>query len=113
VRRAQRSEQAQAYRGLYNTRQWRETRRLQLMRHPLCERCLGRGYTRQATEIHHRKAHKGDWGLFLDPENLESLCASCHNSEAQQQEKRGYSKLVGPDGLPTDPMHPLNRRRKP
>jgi len=107
-----RSEHAQAYRHLYKTPQWRKTQRLQLMRQPLCERCSAGGRIERATLAHHRVAHKGDWSLFLDPANLESLCAPCHNSEAQQQERIGYSKRVGPDGRPVDPKHPSYRPRR-
>ena len=63
----------------------------------------------RATVVHHRIAHKGDWQLFIDPENLESVCKPCHDSEAQQQERVGYSTRVDAAGIPEDPNHPFNR----
>jgi len=42
-------------------------------------------------------------------DNMQSLCAHCHNSTKQSEERLGYSRGVGPDGYPIDPRHPTNR----
>lgn len=76
---------------------------------PLCERHLARGHLVPMTKVHHKIPHKGNRELFFDEGNLESLCDSCHESEAKQQEIRGYSSTIGPDGWPYDPAHPANR----
>src|SRR5690606_7138473 len=81
----------------------------QLADHPLCERCEKAGRITPATVVHHRKAYKGDWPLFIDPDNHESLCAPHHDTLAQREEARGY--VIGCDeaGRPVDPQHPWNR----
>jgi len=63
------------------------------------------------TVVNHRRPHRGDWALFIDPRNHESVCKPCHDSAIQREEKRGLS-CVGVDvtGRPTDPSHPWNRR---
>lgn len=108
MRRNQRSEEAKAWRGYYATKAWREARAAQLRKQPTCERCEKRGKLVLATVCNHRTPHKGDWALFIDPDNHESVCAPCHDGEIQQTEKNGYSLHTGADGIPTDPNHPWN-----
>ena len=105
-----RSPQAAQYRKLYNTARWHRTRSYQLRHYPLCERCKAKGYISQATVCHHI-----DKDSKLDPERFfhgpyQSLCTSCHDSDAQQEERIGFSTAVGTDGWPTDNRHPSNRR---
>lgn len=95
------------WRNWYKLKSWFNLRDRQLGRQPLCERHKERGKYVAATVVHHKVPHRGDRALFIDPDNLESLCKACHDGEAQQQEKRGFSSRVGPDGWPTDDGHPL------
>jgi len=70
-------DRATIHRTVYNTRRWQALRADHLARHPLCARCTR---TIPAVIVHHRTPirHGGDpW----DPDNLESLCQSCHNAE--------------------------------
>jgi 5-methylcytosine-specific restriction enzyme A len=92
---------------LYSRHRWRRRRRLHLIAHPLCERCGA-----PATVVHHRERHQGDVNRFV-LSALEALCKSCHDRDAQQQERRGYSTEIGADGLPTDPLHPAWNRPLP
>jgi 5-methylcytosine-specific restriction protein A len=95
---------------LYDGVLWRALRRRHLASKPLCEGCrrLGRGTA--ATVVHHKIAHNDDMDLFLDPDNLESLCASCHSGAEQVAVGVGYSQACGVDGWPTDSRHPNFRR---
>jgi hypothetical protein len=77
---------------------WRGTyglRRLQLTRQVLCERCLSKGKTTPATTVNHRKPHKDDWSLFIDPLNHESTCKDHHDSTIKAEENQGYT--IGTD----------------
>ena len=85
-------------------------RPVKLSEQPLCEWCLANNIIRAAEVVHHRIAHKGDWSLFTDYDNLEALCKRCHDSEAQSIERRGYNNRIGDDGWPVDPDHPSNKR---
>src|SRR6266516_2838836 len=97
------------YHVWYASRRWKRLRKLHLQQSPLCVRCQRKGMTRAATEVHHPKAHKGDPLLFWDPNNLESLCHSCHSREAQSEDHLGYNKFaVDDDGWPSDSKHPTN-----
>lgn len=109
VRQDRRSSQALTYRPLYNTARWHRTRKYQLDQRPLCERCKAKGYVVQANVCHHV-----DKDSKLDPERFfngpfESLCSHCHDSDAQQVERIGFSTAVGTDGWPIDERHPANR----
>lgn len=105
----QRSAEAGAYRRLYKTSLWQRTRKAQLQREPLCQRCRIKDRLTPATVCHHvdPKTKLDEATFFAGP--FQSLCAPCHDGDAQQQEKRGFSTEVGADGWPTDERHPANR----
>jgi hypothetical protein len=96
------------WRRLYKTARWRAIRQQQLRAHPLCKRHLDRARVVKATVVHHVDRHNGDpIKFFAGP--FESLCAHCHDSDAQGEERIGYSRQIGEDGFPVDPRHPMNR----
>jgi len=84
-RRAERSEEAKAWRWMYQTDAWKQLRGSQLLREPFCRTCAGRGLRVPATDVDHIQDHKGDWALFADPDNLESLCHSCHSRKTARE----------------------------
>lgn len=93
------------WRHLYNSKAWHRLRTKQLMAEPLCAYCQALGRVTAAQVVDHKTPHKGDAELFHDPDNLQSLCKTCHDSAKQRQEKSGH--LVGCDasGIPVDPGH--------
>jgi 5-methylcytosine-specific restriction endonuclease McrA len=97
-----------AWNDFYKTARWQRLRKLQLIQHPLCKFCLQRGIVTRANVVDHVRPHRGDWTDFITGE-LQSLCASCHDSAKRQIELRGYSCDVGVDGYPIDPNHPFDR----
>lgn len=74
-----RSAEAQSWRWMYQTLEWAQLRGGQLLREPFCRECARRGLRVRATDVDHIRDHKGDWRIFTDPANLESLCHSCHS----------------------------------
>ncbi len=103
-----RSPEAEAYRRLYKTARWQHIRKAQLTKRPVCERCRKRGRVTIATVCHHvdRDSKANPETFFAGP--FESLCAPCHDSDAQGEEARGYSTAIDADGWPTDPRHPTH-----
>ena len=88
----QRSAEAQAWRWMYGTDVWKRLREDQLLQEPFCRECARRGVRRYATDVDHIRDHKGDWAVFTDPGNLESLCHSCHSRKTARelwQNRRG------------------------
>ena len=81
-------------RAWYSLRLWRDQLQpQQLQRQPLCELHLERGEIVAANTVNHRTPHKGDWSLFVDPYNHQSVCASCHSSDVQRQERQPLPTL--------------------
>ena len=65
---------------MYNSPKWRKLRAEKLRQCPECELCGA-----PATEVHHIRAHNGDWTLFLDYYNLMSICHECHLKQTQRE----------------------------
>lgn len=80
-----RSAEAQAWRWMYGADEWKLLRGNQLLEEPFCRECARRGVRRYATDVDHIRDHKGDWAVFTDPENLESLCHSCHSRKTARE----------------------------
>lgn len=67
----------------YNTKEWKNLRLVKLMDDPLCEECLREGRTTLAVDVHHIRKfmsvrEENRWNIFLDKDNLMSLCKKCH-----------------------------------
>ena len=93
---------------------WKRLRKRQLQKEPLCLMCKAEGFIVAATVANHTVAHKGDWYLFVDPDNLDSLCKLHHDRDQQSFEKGGSPKLkFDADGWPLqDPNELLAKRAK-
>lgn len=103
------------YGHLYDLPAWESLRREAFQRDALtcalCGRvCVGRYPAASSPVCDHIRPHRGDLRLFLDPDNLQTLCKDCHDRAKQGQEARGYSLATDADGWPLDPCHPANRR---
>ena len=85
------------YHNWYSLSIWTDDLRpAQLLREPFCRECARRGVRTWATVVDHVKPHRGDWWLFIDPQNHQSLCERCHNRKtaremAQERRKNGPS----------------------
>lgn len=94
---------SRSYQHLYKTSHWTKARKAFLSAHPVCCFCK----KTLATVVDHIQPHRGDEALFYDQTNWQPLCKPCHDSTKKQIESKGYSKAIGPDGLPLDPNHPF------
>ena len=83
---AQRRESAE-WHDLYLLPIWKDKLRPgQLIREPFCRECWQLRRERvPATDVDHIVPHRGDMDLFLDPDNLESLCHSCHSRKTMEE----------------------------
>lgn len=71
------------------TYKWRKARERYLRHHPLCVECLKDGRAIEATDLDHKKPHKGDMVLFWDQSNWQGLCHP-HHSEKTSREDGGF-----------------------
>lgn len=88
-----RSEEAKAWRWMYGTPEWKRMRHEQLLREPYCRECVRKGVRTWATDVDHVRDHKGDWALFTDEENLQSLCHPCHSRKTAAEMAKNRQKF--------------------
>lgn len=93
-KRAERRASAE-YHGWYSLSIWTDDLRpAQLLREPWCRECARHGVSTRATVVDHVIPHQGDWQMFIDPANHQSLCKRCHDQktareQAEEHKKRG------------------------
>jgi 5-methylcytosine-specific restriction endonuclease McrA len=93
----------QPWRKMYNCVTWRRLRTLVLARDPVCKICNRAA----ATVADHKRDHKGDPKLFYDMNNLQGLCAPCHDLKTgetshpgtSEEDKSPFSTIVGDAAL--------------
>lgn len=73
---------------------WQKKRAAFLAANPLCAKCSTDEHPVPATVLDHIKPHRGDDALFWDESNWQGLCAHCHSS-AKQREEKNRGKWVG------------------
>ncbi|PLR93200.1 HNH endonuclease [Bacillus sp. T33-2] len=81
----------QEARAFYKSTAWEKCRDVVLRRdHYLCQECYRNKKVTPADLVHHIVELLNDWDMALDPDNLESLCHSCHN---RKHPEKGFVKL--------------------
>lgn len=98
-----------ASKELYSTKEWKAIRAKRLHKEPLCRMCKQMSISTPAYIVDHIIPHKQDRKLFFDYNNTQSLCKPHHDSTKQSMESRGFSRQIGDDGWPIDPLHPVQR----
>jgi 5-methylcytosine-specific restriction enzyme A len=83
-------------------RDWQKLRLSHLQQNPWCVRCEQDGRVTAAAQVDHTIPHKGDPALFWDPDNLQSLCETCH-SRKTAVEDGGFGR---PPRTPQDRRNP-------
>lgn len=64
------------WRNWYKLKVWvKHLQPWKLAETPICEKCHRNG----AYVVHHIVDHRGNWALFVDKDNLMSLCKPCHD----------------------------------
>ena len=101
----------------YNSRRWKNLRRLKLSSNPLCELCEKAGLVVSANQVDHiTSIQAGGDAASLD--NLMSLCTPCHSRKTvlkdggfgRQASDTPLIKGCDDRGKPLDPNHPWNTR---
>lgn len=76
----------------YSSKAWSKLRSVKMHDQPLCEECLANDIIRPAVDIHHIIPfgqgidEQQQWELFLDYDNLMSLCKECHRKKHKYRE---------------------------
>jgi len=83
----------QEYQEIYQDKRWLKLRNHKRRVDPLCERCEKMNHVTPMKEVHHRKPFQEGRNkaeieeLAFDWENLESVCASCHEARHKELKK--------------------------
>lgn len=97
-----RHRESASWQRLYKSALWLRMRDAQLAAEPLCRFCLMVEDVTEATVCDHIIPHKGSIELFHDQNNLQSLCASCHDRLKARIESGKKAVIVGVDGYPVE-----------
>lgn len=85
------------YHGWYNLPIWTQRLRpAQLLREPFCRECARQGKRTRASVVDHIVPHRGDWALFVDAGNHQSLCKYHHDQKTareQAQDRREFGQI--------------------
>lgn len=84
----------------YKSKEWLEMREHHLKIERYCRYCAELNMITRATHVDHVKPHRGDPELFLDKNNLQSLCGICHNAAKLKEETYGHAIGCDLDGWP-------------
>lgn len=84
----------QPWRAWYKTARWQRLRKKIILRDDMMCRATGQLLTgvhpaANSPVVDHIVPHRGDEALFWDPDNLQTVSKSYHDSEKQRQEKSG------------------------
>ena len=85
------------YHGWYLLPVWTDDLRPgQLLHEPFCRECARRGMRTPATVVDHIRPHRGDWAMFVDKANHQSMCKSCHDRKTarEQATERGKNSVI-------------------
>ena len=85
------------YHAWYSLPIWTDRLRpQQLLREPFCRECARAGIRTRATVADHVRPHRGDWALFTDEANLQSLCKYHHDQKTAREmaQDRRESKQI-------------------
>jgi 5-methylcytosine-specific restriction protein A len=74
------------YHHMYNNTRWKQARLSYLKANPLCVMCKDEGQLTPAQVVDHITPHKGDYKLFWDVRNWQSLCCSHHNEKTARED---------------------------
>ena len=81
------------YHGWYLLPIWTDDLRpAQLLREPFCRECARQGIRTRATVVDHVRPFRGDWALFIDPANHQSLCKHHHDQKTAREQAEERQK---------------------
>ena len=64
-----------------------------------------------ATIVDHKIPHRGNYELFWDSDNWQSLCKRCHDSGKKIKENSGVYPGCDVNGMPVDGDHLWNKNK--
>ena len=81
----------------YNSNAWHSLRNAYYVKHPLCECCMSHDRITVADHVHHKLIWLSQptealrWQVFLDENNLMSVCSKCHSALHAKAKRYGLA----------------------
>ena len=69
-----------------HSKRYLDLRQIHLSEHPLCVEHLKYGRDAAGTVIDHITPHKGNYDLFWDTSNWQTLCNPCHSAKTARED---------------------------
>lgn len=91
----------------HHSRWMRKATKMFLAANPLCIACSMKGRTTPATDVDHIVPHRGSWDIFIDQDNWQPLCHSCHSKKTAKEDGRWKTKPAVGEGRSHLPAVPL------
>jgi 5-methylcytosine-specific restriction protein A len=90
-RKYEKDRESDPWRGWIHSARYRQAIAIYKADYPLCKRCLDAGRVTPVYIVHHIVEHKGDWDMFWDQSNWESICNKHHEAihGPERWKKRG------------------------
>ena len=85
----------QPWRSWFKSPIWKSIRRHRLAEEPQCRQCALEGRTVAASHVDHINPHLGEWSLFVQYDNTESLCSNHHTAHKRSCQMREIEPSVG------------------
>lgn len=85
----------------YNSLAWKRFRNTYMTEHPICYECCAHKHVEPAEDVHHlhpfskAMTEEEQWKLFLDPNNVRSLCKKCHHKYHNKMKRYGLDYVDG------------------
>ena len=79
---------------------WKSIRRHRLAKEPRCRQCAIEGRTAVAIYVDHVKPHRGQWALFFQYENTQSLCAHHHSLHKHKDQQAAIARRADGTTIP-------------
>lgn len=81
--------------GWYSLPIWTKRMRPQhLLAEPFCRECARTGIRTRAEVVDHIRPHRGDWNVFTDETNLQSLCKYHHDQKTALEQARERREMI-------------------
>jgi len=92
--RLKRRDQNVHWRKWYKTARWKKLR-MSVLERDLFTCCRCRRPFSDTSELvaDHKTPHRGEEALFWDDLNLQCMCAPCHNTHKQREERSGETRV--------------------
>ena len=75
----------------YSSSQWKRLRERHITQHPLCQRCERSGRVVEGRDVDHIIEIE-DGGSKTDPDNLQTMCVSCHRKKTAEEKRKREQK---------------------